>query len=182
MIRNKLIILILLQIVILTGCVQINNDDSKKNARISDYTKSTESFKIDTGLVQFDMMPKNLNTHQFDSGSKLVFIYERTGVTMIDANDWEAKYTETLIFQLDSAVDEFEYCDTNLKQIDCKYYWICLAKEIKKEIIDIEIGCIKGYINNDSTMIEIDVNSKFGFGGLMEKDNDRKIKYKTTRR
>jgi PBP1b-binding outer membrane lipoprotein LpoB len=181
MIKNKLIILILLQIVILTGCVQTNNNP-KKTGRISDYTKSTESFKIDTGLVHFDTIPKNLTTHQLDSGTNLVFVYERTGVTMIDANDWEAKYTETLIFQLDSAVGEFEYCDTNLKQIDCKYYWICLAKEIKKEIIDVEKGSIKGYITNDSIMIDIDVNSKFGFGGLMEKDNDRKIKYKTTRR
>jgi len=167
---------------ILIGCVQTNNKDSKKTSRISDYTKSTESFKIDTGLVQFDTIPKNLTTHRLDSGSNLVFVYERTSVTMIDANDWEAKYTETLIFQLDSAVGEFEYCDTNLKHIDCKYYWICLAKEIKKEIVDVENGCIKGYITNDSILIDIDVNSKFRFGGQMEKDNDRLIKYKTTRR
>lgn len=180
MIKNNRNILLLLSLLAMIGCIQNGNSDS--NSQISDYTKSRESFKIDTGLVQFDTIPKNLTTHRLDSGSNLVIVYERTGVTMIDANDWEAKYTETLIFQLDSAMGEFEYCDTNLKQIECKYYWICLAKEIKKEIIEVEKGCIKGYISNDSIMIDIDVNSKFGFGGLMEKDKNRVITYKTTRR
>jgi hypothetical protein len=180
MIKNKLTILIFLPIVILIGCVQTDNNDSKETGRISDYTKPTVNFKIDTGLVQFDTIPKNMTTHQLDSGSNLVFVYERTGVTMIDVNDWEAKYTETLIFQIDSAVGEFEFCGTNLKQIDCKYYWICLAREIKKEIIDVEKGCIRGTISNDSIMIDIDINSDFGFGGSMEIDNDRLIKYKTT--
>lgn len=123
-----------------------------------------------------------MTTHKLDSGYNLVFVYERTGITMIDANDWEAKYTETLIFQLDSAIGDFEFCDTSLNRIDCKYYWICLAKEIKKEIIDIEKGCIKGFVSRDSIKFEIDVNSGFGFGGLMEKDKDRAIKFKTTRR
>jgi hypothetical protein len=180
MIRNKPNILLLLSLVAMIGCVHNGNSDS--SSRISDYTKSAESFTIDTGLVQFDTIPKNLTTHQLDSGSNFVFVYERTGVTLIDANDWEAKYTETLIFQIDSAVGEFEICDTNLKQIDCKYYWICLAKDIKKEIVDIEKGCIKGNITSDSILIDINVNSEFGFGGLMEKDKDRVIKYKTTRR
>ena len=182
MIRNKLIILILLPIVVLISCVQSNNQDSKATTRISDYTKSIENFKIDTGLVQYDTNPQNMTTHHLDSGSNLVFVYERTGVTMIDANDWEAKYTETLIFQIDSTVSDFEYCETNLKQIDCKYFWICLSKDIKKEIIDVKKGCIKGLISKDSLMIEIDVNSGFGFGGLMEKDDNKVIKYKTTRR
>lgn len=174
-------ILLFIVCCILFSCNQAGNQtDSMK--RISDYTKPTKDFRIDTGMVQFDTIPKNMTTHQLDSGSNLVFIYERTGVTIVDANDWEAKYTETLIFQLDSAVSKFEYCDTNLKQIDCKYYWICLAKEIKKEIIDIEKGCIKGYISSDSLLIDIDVNSGFGFGGLMDKDKDRLIKHKTTRR
>jgi hypothetical protein len=174
-------ILILIFCSILVGCNQIGNKtDSLK--RISDYTKPTEDFRIDTGIVQFDMIPKSMTTHQLDSGSNLVFIYERTGVTMVDANDWEAKYTETLIFQLDSTIRDFEFCDTSLSQIDCKYYWICLTKEIKKEIIDIEKGCIKGVISTDSLLIAIDINSGFGFGGLMEKDKDRVIKYTTTRR
>lgn len=182
MIKNKLTILTFLLILILIGCVRTNNNDSKKTSRISDYTKSTESFIIDTGFVQFDTIPKNTTTHQLDSGSNLVFVYERTGVTMIDVNDWEAKYTETLIFQLDSANGDFEFSDTSLKQVDCKYYWICFAKEIKKEIINVDKGYVKGFISADSIMIDIDVNSEFGFGGLMDKDKDRVIKYKTTRR
>ena len=181
MIKNKQTLLVLLLIIILIGCVQTSNKDSKNASRISDFTKSTEDFLIDTGLVNFDTFPKNMTTHQLDSGSSLVFVYERTGVTMIDANDWEAKYTETLIFQIDSAVGEYEYCDTNLKQIDCKYYWICLAKEIKKEIIDIDKGCIKVTVSKDSIIVDVNVNSEFGFGGLMEKDNDRVIKYSTNR-
>jgi hypothetical protein len=39
----------------------------------------------------------------------------------------------------------------------------------EKEIIDIEKGCIKGIISSDSVMIEIDVNSEFDFGGILEK-------------
>jgi hypothetical protein len=178
MIKNKLAIAILLLIMILIGCVYTKDNDSKRTGRISEYTKSTESFKIDTGMVQFDSIPNNLTTHQLDSGNNLVFIYQRTGVTMIDANDWEAKYTETLVFQIDSTVNEFEFCDTNHKQIDCKFYWICYAKEIKKEIIDIDKGCINGYIAYDSIIVDININSGFGFGGLMEKENDRTIEYR----
>ena len=73
---------------------------------ISDYTKGTENFEIKSGYVHFDLLPKNLTTHRLDTGTDRVFVYERTGVTMIDANDWEAKYTETLIFQIDSSIDK----------------------------------------------------------------------------
>lgn len=182
MIKNEPNLLIYLIIFTLISCVQSNNNYSKTRTQISEYTKQVQDFKIDTGIVQFDTIPKNMTTHQLDSGSNIVFVYERTGVTFIDLSDEEVKYTETLIFQINSAADKFEFCDTSLKQIECKYYWICLAREIKKEIIDIKKGCIKGLISPDSIMIDIDINSGFGFGGLMDKDNDRVIKYKTTRR
>jgi outer membrane lipoprotein-sorting protein len=64
MIKNKRNILLLLSLLAMIGCIQNSNSDS--NSQISDYTKSTESFKIDTGLVQFDTVTKNLTTNRLD--------------------------------------------------------------------------------------------------------------------
>jgi hypothetical protein len=83
---------------------------------------------IDTGFVRLDTTPKNMTTHQLNPDFNHVFISESTGVTTIGANDWDVKYTETLKFQLDSKIGELKFCDMSLKQIDCKYSWICLKR------------------------------------------------------
>ncbi|MBN1969268.1 MAG: hypothetical protein JW870_07865 [Candidatus Delongbacteria bacterium] len=184
-INMRLLGVLIVGLLILNNCTQNSNKPntgSIKISKASEYTKPVESFKVLNGLVLFDTLTGNLTTHKIISGNKNIFIYERTGVTMVDANDWEAKYTESLIFQVDTTIKDFNYCDNDLSNIDCKYYWICLAKEIKKEIRNIDEGCIKGNITKDSVNIEIEVNSKFRFGGILESDNDRIIKYKTTRR
>jgi hypothetical protein len=175
--------IILITTTFIISCNPANNSNNSSIPSITDFSKTKESFSITTGLAHFDILPSNLNTHKLDSGGKRIFIYERTGVTMIDANDWEAKYTETLIFQIDSTINQFEYCDSDLSLIDCRYYWICLANEIKKEIRNVKQGCIKFDLSKDLLSIDIDVNSGFRFGGILEKDNDRVIKYgKSTRR
>lgn len=178
MTKYRVFILVLFPISTLTSCVQPKDKKTEVHKpQISNFTNSTENFKIEAGTVRFDTLPNNTTTHQIDPGTKRIFTYMRTGTTMIDASDWEAKYTETLIFQVDSTIRQFEYCDTTLKQINCKYFWICLTKDIKKEIKEVKKGCIRGKISNDSLLIEIDINPEFGFGGLMEEDEEKVIKY-----
>ncbi len=153
-----------------------NNSSSGKINKIANYSKPTESFEVTQGLVVFDTLTANIKTHKIVQGDKFVFSYERTGLTVSDGEDWDLKYKETLVFQIDTTLTKFDFCDTDLKSIDCKYYWICYAKEIKKEIKNIKKGCINGYVSNDSIQVNIDINSEFGFGSFMEKDEKRKIK------
>ncbi len=143
-------------------------------------TEGPEKFTVSKGFAQFDTSLVNLKTHEIDSGDKYVFVYERKGVTFIDANDYEAQYTESIIFQFDTVLNEINLCDSALLKIDCKYYWICLAKDIRKEIRNIDKGCITFKNKNDSMEIQFDLDPKFKFGGYQEKDKTRIIKYETT--
>ena len=109
-----------------------NNSSKGKTNKIADYSKSTESFEVTQGFVVFDTLNANIKTHKIVQGDKFVFSYERTGLTVSDGEDWDLKYKETLVFQVDTTLTEFYFCDSDLKNIDCKYYWICYAKEDKK--------------------------------------------------
>jgi len=153
-----------------------NNSSTDKTNKIADYSKPTESFEVSQGRVVFDSLTTNINTHKIVQGNKYVFSYERTGLTVNDGEDWDLKYKETLVFQVDTTLKKFDFCDNDLKNIDCKYYWICYSKEIKKEIRNIKKGCIIGLVSNDSIQVDIDINSEFGFGSFMEKNDKRKIK------
>ena len=169
-------------VLLINACKQNTNTSNSVNSNKKTNSQKNnippKDLQIIRGVVLFDTLPGNMITHKIIPGNKYVFVYKRSGSTMIDENDWDAEYTETLIFQIDTATKEFDYCDKDLKNIGCKYYWICLAKEIKKESRNVVKGCIKGKRIGDSFQILIDVNPEFKFGGILEKDNEHKIHYK----
>lgn len=146
--------------------------------KISDYTKKIESFYVNYGKLQYDTLPNNLESHKVIEGNSIVVAYKREGTTFIDANDYEAKYYEYLIFELDTNKGKFEICDTSLSKVNCKYYWICLSKELKKEIRDVDKGCVYWQYYGDSLMLNLDVEVDFSFGGFIEKKKNRSFKQK----
>lgn len=150
---------------------------SDKIADISTYSQPTQNFRMEKGRAIFDTLPQNTSTYKIVPGNKNVFIYTRSGVTMIDENDWEAKYTETLIFQVDTSIKKYNYRDKDLKKINCKYFWICLSGNIQKKIRNVEKGFIKDTLIEGSDQVMIDIIPEFRFGGTTEKDNNREIEY-----
>ena len=180
--NSKLFFLVLLTFLFVDACKQNTNKSqtaySNNQTKIPKKDINENDLQITKGAVLFDTLPASMTTHKIIPGDKYVFVYKRSGSTMIDENDWDAEYTETLIFQIDTATKEFDYCDKDLKNIDCRYYWICLAKEIKKEGRNVVKGCIKGKRIGDTVQILIDVNPEFKFGGILERDNEHKIYYK----
>ena len=166
-------------VTILPACRQTASDhyNSFESNNISGYTHPTETFKVVKGCALFDTLPGNLNTCRVVPGNGIVFIYKRSGVTVVDENDWEAKYFETLIFQVDTTVKNYNYHNNDLQKLKCKYFWICLSKEIQKEVRNVDSGFIGDTLVGDSVQIMIDVNPGFTFGGTTEKDNYREIKY-----
>lgn len=146
---------------------------------IANYAKEEESFSVKYGDIQYDTLPVNLKTHNIKEGNKYVLEYDHSGTTFIDANNFESKYTETLLFQIDTISRKFEYCDTSLAKINCKYYWICIANKINKEIRNVRKGCIKGEIRKDTLFIEININLEFEFKSILKQSANRVIKYKT---
>lgn len=179
--KYKLMLELLAGCVLLGACRQISHGSNpnylKKTPEISTYAQPKESFAVKQGAVLFDTLPSTLTTHKIIFGNKYVFIYKRTGVTMLDAYDWEAKYMETLIFQIDTSTKEFQFCDRDLRKIDCRYYWVCLATHLRKEIRKVKKGCIKGTLTGDSVHVSIKVDPEFSLGGAMKSDNSQKINF-----
>ena len=165
--------------IMITCLLLICCNGSTPSYQIADYNKKTEDLKVDYGKLQFDTLPKNLKTHNITKGDKFVIEYSRSGTTVTGVDDYESKYTETLLFQIDTVPQKFKYCNMSLNNINCKYYWTCLASEIKKEMINVKKGCITGEVFDDSLILEIDIDPEFGFGGIFEKNDNRIIKYKT---
>ena len=177
--QGKNNILFLMTALVLYACHSSDSihQKSDKIADISTYSQPTQIFKVEKGQVIFDTLLQNMNTYKIVPGNKNIFIYTRSGVTMADENDWEAKYIETLFFQIDTSVKKFNYRDKDLKKIDCRYFWVCFSKKFQKVIRDIDKGFIKDTLINGSAQIMIDVDPEFRFGGITEKDNSREIRY-----
>gem|GEM_PF-5600011 len=134
-----------------------------------------DTWDAQLGLLQYDTIPNNLKTHTLKEGSNFVFTYKRSGHTAVDFNDFDAKYYEYIIFEIDSAYSNLNYCDSSIKILNCKYYWICYGKEILKESRDIQKGCITFGKNANSPELQINVEVDFGFGSFLERKKKRKF-------
>lgn len=142
--------------------------------KMSDYAKKSESCYAQYGKIQYDTLLSDLDVYKIVKGDSIVIVYEREGTTFVNANDYEAKYYEYLIFELDTIKHrKFQICDALLSEINCKYYWVCLSKEPKKEIRNIDKGCIDWQYYGDSLRVKVDVNVDFSFGGFLEKRKER---------
>lgn len=159
---------LILLIMILLSC------NSKNSYNIIGYSKGDEKFEIKFGSLQYNGIDK-LKPYRVLEGNNYIVVFKRTGTTFIDANDYEARYNEFLTFELDSSQNNFTFCDTALVDISAKYHWIAYAKELKEKAIDVDEGCVKGYIQGDSLHLNIDIQVDFGFGGIFEEDIDRKV-------
>ncbi|MDD3740324.1 MAG: hypothetical protein PHH30_03710 [Bacteroidales bacterium] len=142
--------------------------------KISNYNEKTETIKsLLNSTVIYDTLPDNINTYKAIKGDKTVFVFERTGTTVTGIKDWESKYIEELIFEVESIESDFEYSGDKLLKIKCKYFWVCYAETIKKEIRNVQNGCIKGTIVGDSLQIDINVKIDFEFDNSILKSDDK---------
>lgn len=157
---------------IIISCFIFSCQNSSFN--MSNYNKRTETIKsLLNSTVIYDTLPDNINTYKAIRGNKTVYIFERTGTTVTGIKDWESKYIEELIFEVESTENEFEYSGEKLLEIKCKYFWICYAETIKKEIRNVQNGCIKGTIVGDSLQIDINVEIDFEFDNSILKSEDK---------
>jgi hypothetical protein len=65
-----------------------------------------------------------------------------------------------------------------LAEIDCKYYWICLSKKFKKEIRNVDKGCITWEYLGDSLLLEFDIEVNFSFGDFIDNKKNRHLQQK----
>lgn len=154
--------------------------DRRTGYDIESFGKEKEEVEVKLGAVQHEISPKKLSTHKVREGDNYIIVYKRTGTTFIDANDYEARYTETLVCQIDSFSKENKYCDSSLVEVEAKYYWVALSKEPKKEVREVRQGCIEGLVIGDSLLLKINIEVDFRFGGFLEKKDSRKINYQGT--
>lgn len=62
--------------------------------------------------------------YEIEKGQDNIFIYKNKGVTFKDHVDYELTYKEELVFEVDPSLEEFEYEDEELRNINAKYHWI----------------------------------------------------------
>ena len=170
MIRKAIIIFNVLALIFFSSCKE------DVSYEIANYNKKSETLKINYGRLDNSGELQN-DIYKVINGDNIVIEYKRSGTTFVDASDFEAKYYEYLVFQVDSNANKFNLCDSSLSQIDCKYYWVCYSKKKQRKVFNIEKGCVEGCVINDSLKLEINVEVDFGFGGILERKKNRKIRF-----
>ncbi|NOZ35779.1 MAG: hypothetical protein GXO80_10835 [Chlorobi bacterium] len=168
----------ILSILLLFSVISCNNDRRTINTTVKkseNYTLySNSTFKMFTKL-------KTLAQYKLENSNRNVFVYEKIDETFVDAYDYEPRYTEVLIFEFDPNVETFKYADKELGEINCKYSWEVLTKIPELKVKDIKKGFISGKrISKDTWEIVVEIDTDFRFGGYLEKQKARKIKFTKT--
>lgn len=169
--KNILIILIGL---IATAC----NDGGSK---ISTVSKKTVNFKLENHSALIYVPNQNkIRKYEVADGELCVFTYEKKGVIYANAEDYDAQYTESIIFEFDPTLGDFHFTDGDLTKIHCLYSWKASTKKPTTEIRIIEKGSIRGQKLYENTWsISVNIDSGFKVGSSRDKRNTRKIKFET---
>ncbi|NJB37779.1 hypothetical protein [Croceivirga sp. JEA036] len=139
-------------------CCMLVLSCSKSDDEDQDTTKSysyTENARLQIPDAETDFFVVTVG-----QGSNLMFTYEL--VKKADPNLADSGYSESILFELDAALNEFSYSDEDLQQLNMYYRQICFC--VNTESIAITSGTIQGQrVNQDTWEIQLNVEIDFGY-------------------
>ncbi len=131
---------------------------SKSDDEDQDTTKSysyTENARLKIPDAETDFFVVTV-----DQGTNLVFNYQL--VKEADPNLADSGYSESILFEVDAAVNEFSYSDEDLQQLNMYYRQICFCVNVESMVVT--SGTIQGKrINQDTWQIKLAIAVDYGF-------------------
>ena len=160
-------------LVILNFGTACNNQNSTQHT-VENAPIQKEVFRH--SLIRQQENIESLRPPEVAKGQMIVFRFENKDQTFVDANDYDARLKETLLFEINPKLEKFEFTDDELLNINCRYHWVFYSKQPKGKTVDIDKGKIKGEKLDSLTWeISIDIDTEQKFGGYLDKKNSRKF-------
>jgi len=150
------------------------NQNGKNVAIGSVPVERIEVHEMSTLIIEQN--PKLIKQYEIKAGNEVVFVYLNEGETFIDAEDYDAKYLESLVFSIPDSITSFEKSAEELQEINCTYSWTVISKIPEKISKPIREGSIRGQKDsNGKWSVDINVETGHKFGGYLERQSSRGI-------